>query len=116
MHGISREALGRLENYSWPGNVRELQNAIERAVAFARSDVIEPEDLPAFPSRAGEGLVDRARAERLTLRALQERYIEAVLEETGGDLERAADLLGVHPRTLRRRAGRRAAMSGASAA
>jgi DNA-binding NtrC family response regulator len=108
VRGISREALARLERHTWPGNVRELQNAIERAVAFARSDVIEPEDLPAFPSRAGEGMVDRARSGRLTLRALQEQYITSVLLETGGDLERAAALLGVHPRTLRRRARRRA--------
>jgi DNA-binding NtrC family response regulator len=107
VRGIRPEALRRLEGYAWPGNVRELQNAIERAVAFAGSDILEPEDLPTFPSRAHEGLVDRARADRLTLRAMQEQYIDSVLQETGGDLERAADLLGVHPRTLRRRARRR---------
>jgi DNA-binding NtrC family response regulator len=109
VRGISREALARLEAYHWPGNVRELQNAIERAVAFARADVLAPEDLPPFPSTAHEGLVDRARAAHLTLRALQEQYVEAILQETAGDVERAAELLGVHPRTLRRRALRRTA-------
>jgi two-component system response regulator PilR (NtrC family) len=114
VQGISREALIRLEGYAWPGNVRELQNAIERAVAFARSDVIQVEDLPIFPSNAHEDLVDQARNRRLTLRALQEQYVDAILQETAGDLERAADLLGVHPRTLRRRARRRALLDPAS--
>src|SRR5262249_40215727 len=43
---VSSEALAILTAYSWPGNVRELENAIERAVAFARGTVITPDDLP----------------------------------------------------------------------
>src|SRR5262245_1290593 len=43
---LSSEALAILTAYSWPGNVRELENAIERAVAFARGPIITPDDLP----------------------------------------------------------------------
>jgi DNA-binding NtrC family response regulator len=42
----------------------------------------------------------------MSLREVQERYITRILEETGGDREKAARILGVHPRTLRRRAQR----------
>ncbi len=40
VHGVSRQALRRLERYSWPGNVRELQNVIEGAFASARSELL----------------------------------------------------------------------------
>jgi DNA-binding NtrC family response regulator len=43
---MSPEALKLLTGYAWPGNVRELENAIERAVAVAKGNVILPSDLP----------------------------------------------------------------------
>jgi transcriptional regulator with GAF, ATPase, and Fis domain len=43
---LSADALELLLAYRWPGNVRELVNAVERAVSFASSDVITPDDLP----------------------------------------------------------------------
>ena len=46
VQGISPGALAILQGYRWPGNVRELVNTIERAVSFAESDHIEPQDLP----------------------------------------------------------------------
>jgi DNA-binding NtrC family response regulator len=101
--GVSREALALLEAYSWPGNVRELENTFERAVAFANSETVQPDDLPPF-LREGRGNILEAGVDRaLTLKDLQEQYIARILEETGSDHEKAARLLGVHPRTLRRR-------------
>ena len=52
--GLSPAAADQLLRYEWPGNVRELENAMERAVALARSNRVELEDLPeeirqAFP-------------------------------------------------------------------
>lgn len=44
--GLSPATLAVLESYGWPGNVRELQNAIERAVALAEGEWIEPGDMP----------------------------------------------------------------------
>src|SRR5262249_59423507 len=43
---MSPEALKLLTGYGWPGNVRELENAIERAVAVAKGNVILASDLP----------------------------------------------------------------------
>jgi two-component system response regulator HydG len=105
---ISREAITILERYPWPGNVRELENAIERAVAFARSDTIQPQDLPALLHEAREDILQLGASSPMTLRGLEERYIARILEDCGGDRERAARILGVHPRTLRRRDLRKA--------
>jgi two-component system response regulator HydG len=43
---FSDEALDRFRTYHWPGNIRELRNAVERAIALARTHQIEVEDLP----------------------------------------------------------------------
>jgi DNA-binding NtrC family response regulator len=101
--GISREALALLEAYRWPGNVRELENAIERGVAFASSDTIRPDDLPSFLHGGRRDLLDVGIERATSLKELQEQYIARILTETGGDRDRAARILGVHPRTLRRR-------------
>ena len=52
--GLAPGAADQLLRYEWPGNVRELENAMERAVALARGNCVELEDLPeeirqAFP-------------------------------------------------------------------
>jgi DNA-binding NtrC family response regulator len=43
---VAPAALRALMDYGWPGNVRELENAIERAVVLAPSNVLTPELLP----------------------------------------------------------------------
>ncbi|HYG76231.1 MAG TPA: sigma-54 dependent transcriptional regulator [Planctomycetota bacterium] len=52
---IAPEALQALVNYQWPGNVRELRNAIERAVVYEDSTVIQPSSLPPEIVRATLG-------------------------------------------------------------
>ena len=110
---LSREALEVLSRYTWPGNVRELENAIERAVAVAKGNVILPSDLPAdvhgttpppgaAPTGGGSsgsgGLID----DRPTLAELERRYIALVLSECGGNKKKAAERLGIDRRTLYR--------------
>ena len=56
---LTSPAAERLLAYDWPGNVRELRNCIERAVALARSERIDVEDLP--PQGARLPLGARAR-------------------------------------------------------
>jgi two-component system, NtrC family, response regulator HydG len=104
---VTPEAMALVEAYSWPGNVRELENAMERAVAFARAEVITPADLPPAVRDQGQ-IVEAGVARHWRLRELEELYIERVLAEVQGDRARAAQILGVHPRTLERRDQRRA--------
>ena len=86
--------------------MRELENAIERAVAFAGSELITPADLPRAVCEEGQ-IVEVGVTRRFSLKELQDRYIERVLAEVDGDRARAAAILRVHPRTLERRDQRR---------
>jgi two-component system response regulator AtoC len=99
---VSPEALAVLSSHSWPGNVRELENAIERAVAIAKGNVVLPSDLPA-EVYGGNAVVPASIVDdRPTLAELEKRYIAMVLAECGGNKKRAAEKLGIDRRTLYR--------------
>ena len=105
---LAEDARRLLEGYDWPGNVRELRNALERAAALAASDRIEAAQLlPAHAARdasasAGPAAPAAARAP-VTLEELERQHILRIIEETGGNRERAAALLGISARTLYRK-------------
>ncbi|HEX3559233.1 MAG TPA: sigma-54 dependent transcriptional regulator [Pyrinomonadaceae bacterium] len=102
---LSEEARRRLQAYDWPGNVRELRNALERSAALATGDTIEAEQvLPAAANHAGE---EQSAASvggpPVTLEKLERHHILRVLEDAGGNRERAAAVLGISARTLYRK-------------
>jgi two-component system response regulator PilR (NtrC family) len=107
VRGLTPDAMALVEAYGWPGNVRELENALERAVAFARAELIAPADLPPAVREEGQ-IVEAGLARHWSLREMADRYIERVLAEVHGDRARAAHILQVHPRTLERRDQRHA--------
>jgi DNA-binding NtrC family response regulator len=92
---IDKEALDIIMGYSWPGNVRELENILERASILAESDVVKKEHFPLEIVEEGK--------ESTKLRELEERYIVKVLEEEKGNVQKAAEKLGIHPSTLYRK-------------
>jgi DNA-binding NtrC family response regulator len=98
---LGPEAANLLLRYAWPGNVRELENALERAVALARTDRIGADDLPdeiGAPHPATEITTDvRALAD------VERDYIAAALRATGGNRARAAEKLGIGEATLYRK-------------
>ncbi|MCA1619563.1 MAG: sigma-54 dependent transcriptional regulator [Acidobacteria bacterium] len=103
---LSAEARARLGSYDWPGNVRELRNTLERAAALAAagSDIIEADHLlPPHASQGAEGKADISSPAPLTLDQLERQHILRVLEEQGGNRERAAAVLGISARTLYRK-------------
>ena len=111
---LSEEARRRLESYDWPGNVRELRNCLERAAALATEDLIEAEQVmpPARvpeganadnASSSAEGSPSSSTAAPVTLEQLERQHILRVLEEAGGNRERAAAILGISARTLYRK-------------
>ena len=107
---ISPAARDLLVAYDWPGNVRELENVIARALALNPSGVVTPEDLPdhvrgARPAAARLAVVAGAAQERPTLAELERRYAAQVLQETGGNKTRAAEILGIDRKTLYRLLG-----------
>jgi DNA-binding NtrC family response regulator len=100
---LSPGTLERLLRYPWPGNVRELENAIERAAILARSDVLEPDDLPPHVA-AGLQLGPSPALPRQTTLAETERvHILQTLERFGRNHSGAAEALGIGRTTLWRK-------------
>jgi DNA-binding NtrC family response regulator len=111
---FTAEARRHLEAFSWPGNVRELRNTLERAAALSNTDMIEAEQvLPAALRDQGSGVSEGSlspapnlqplSANVPTLDEMERQHILRVLEETGGNRERAAAILGISARTLYRK-------------
>lgn len=92
---VSSQALDLLMEYPWPGNVRELENAVERALLISRQPELQPSDFP-FQSRPAQPGMDAARS----LEDMERQHIQKVLEETGGNLSRAARILDIDRTTL----------------
>lgn len=99
--GFTPEARACLERYSWPGNVRELSNAIERAIVLGEGDLIRPEDLPETVLEAPPGKTPVTRFHE-TVNETKKRLILGAVEQAGGNITKAADLLGLHPNYLHR--------------
>ena len=104
---MSAAALRILIAYDWPGNVRELESVIERTLLLSEGSVIVPEDLPAGV-RAGIGGVRgpmdlEIPDSGIDLDALERGLILKALEKAGGNVSRAARLLGLSRRTLQYR-------------
>ena len=96
----SPAALALLSEFTFPGNVRQLEHIVQRAVAVARSEQIEPEDLPeellaarpAAPAPEGSVAAARERAER--------EMILATLARNRGEITAAARELQVSRTTM----------------
>jgi two-component system, NtrC family, response regulator AtoC len=99
---MSQEALEVLCQHAWPGNVRELENAVERAVAMSKGEVILPSDLPAEVHGGSVAHSTSIIDDRPPLSELERRYIALVLAEAGGNKKKAAERLGIDRRTLYR--------------
>jgi DNA-binding NtrC family response regulator len=94
--GISSPMMTALMRHDFPGNVRELENLIERAVTLSSGQELQAADLPDHLGRAGEGGEDNGAEDRLlTLEERERLYIRRVLEQTGGNKTRAAEILGI---------------------
>ena len=94
IRSLSREAKAKIKQYAWYGNVRELQNVMERAVILSSADAVlkaENLTLQTRERRSGGG----GRDENLNLETLERETIEKALKRSGGNMNKAADLLGI---------------------
>jgi DNA-binding NtrC family response regulator len=96
---LDRGACETLLRHDWPGNVRELRNAMSHAAITAKSYHIHAEDLPVLEASPAKGLPSGP----LQLSDLEHHAILQALDRTGGQVQRAAQLLGISRRTLSRK-------------
>jgi len=110
--GYTPEAAQLLEEYLWPGNIRELKNVIERTMILAGEGNIEAASLPQEIRKRGQIHPEIVRAPftehsaeepLVTLRELEDDYIQKILAATGNNKTQAAKILGIHPTSLLRR-------------
>jgi DNA-binding NtrC family response regulator len=101
--GISGDALGILMGHSYPGNVRELENIIERAISFANSQEILPNDLPPYLKQSPAKPKTQAARLKDALCSVEKETITAALIESNGNISRAATTLGIYRQQLQRK-------------
>ena len=114
--GFTPAAAAALENYPWPGNVRELQHAVERAVILGRGEVLDVPDLPeairgaaaspAEPGPAGGAPGGIVIPLGTPMDEVERLVIRRTLEQTRGDKNLAAQILGIAARTIYRKLDR----------
>ena len=123
---VSSEAFKLLTAYDWPGNVRELENALKRALVMCAGQVLLPEHFPelsgsAVPSATKaptgfEGHLAALMSERVDefiesgaasgslhadIRvAVEKPLFEFILQRTGWNRRKAAEILGINRNTL----------------
>ena len=116
VRGLTPEAEAAFKAYTWPGNVREMENVLERLVLFCESDEIGidllPEELksggPAITGLSASPRLDRDLTGRVSMKELvrettaqlEKELIIQALEQTQGNVTRAAQLLMISRKSL----------------
>ena len=102
---LTDNAMNKLHSYLWPGNVRELDNVLQRALILSQGTVIDAQDIhfestmTAKPAHSKTLL--RKDCEEQALKQNENNLILEVLKSCMGSRKKAAEKLGISPRTLR---------------
>lgn len=101
---LSEEALSALRDYGWPGNVRELRNLMERLIILHPQRRVEVRHLALDGGRKQAAGKSEGFASLHEVKEAAERdYILKKLDETGGNVARASELLGLERSNLYRK-------------
>ena len=105
---FSQDAMRRMMAFDWPGNVRQLENLVERVLALTPGrSRIDIQDLPLEIQETGKDqtIVEKTLPEagidlQRQLEDMEREMIQLALERTGGNKNRAAQILNVKRTTL----------------
>ena len=114
---LTPDAAAAFEAYAWPGNIREMENVLERLVLFSEGDEIRLDDLPdelrgsgqdSADAASGGARLDRDLTGRVSMKdlvrettaQLEKEIIVQALEQTAGNVTRAAQLLMISRKSL----------------
>lgn len=106
--GIDPCIYGILNNYKWEGNIRELKNVVQRIVVLSNGGHISTNSIPEYILNEsdfyGECSVKESTEDRYDLeervKNLEYDLIKEVMEFTGGNKAKAADILKIKRTTL----------------
>ena len=107
--GIEEQAIRAMMQYPWPGNIREMQNVIERAAVLTQDQIIKLGNLPIVfaenyagePDTAADTHSFRNERDPHVLR-VEKKLIQRYLNQTGGNVSKAAQLANIPRRTFYR--------------
>ncbi|HMJ24851.1 MAG TPA: sigma-54 dependent transcriptional regulator [Pyrinomonadaceae bacterium] len=97
------KAIEAMQRYSWPGNVRELRNTVERVMILHQKGAVAVKDLPAFGDEEPPASSYRFPSFKEASDAYHREFIQRKLDEAGGNVSRAAELMGIDRSHLYRR-------------
>jgi len=101
---LEKGAIKKLKSYSWPGNVRELENTVEKEMIISRENPLQFEGMEGVKSEKNSKIIDFSDNTTLLLDEIVSDHIQKVLKKTRGKIGGeggAAELMGIHPATLR---------------
>jgi transcriptional regulator with PAS, ATPase and Fis domain len=97
---LSQPTAKTLEKHDWPGNIRELKNALERAIIYRQSHILQPSDFQL--GTVGPALTTGVDVS-LTLAEVEQQHIQGVLDACGGRVDEAARRLDISRSSLYQR-------------
>ena len=97
IESFSQDAMDLIFSHHWPGNIRELENAVERAMVLAKTDIVGPEDLP---NELRQGYSRHVIDPLTNLERIERDHVRAVLEQCGWNKYKAAKEMGISRSTL----------------
>lgn len=98
--GLSHDTKKLMISYNWPGNIRELQNAVERGVIFSSGRLLQPGDFSMLSNTRSNKIKN---SEMLNLEKLEQQAIEKALSLSDGNMNKAAEILGISRFSLYRK-------------
>ncbi len=96
---ITTEALSMLMKHNYKGNIRELENILEQSAITAQKGIIDVKHITTNGDRSYfEDYINESNG--VSLKELEKKYILKVLEISGGNKKRTAEILGIDRKTL----------------
>lgn len=89
---MDRELLRWLKSYHFPGNVRELRNIIEHLLITYREGKLSMDSLQRLTDVSASGTTMSLKD---AVARFESEYIERIVRESGGNVTRAAEVLGL---------------------
>lgn len=99
---LTAKAIDALSAYHWPGNIRELSHLMERAVLLIQSTHLDESDLRLLPTPTSQYASEQP-LPLITLEQAEKKLLKQALQETQGNIPKAATLLGLTKSSMYRR-------------